>query len=146
MQRFTSSQVEALTLRELTDAYNIIAESPIKKFKDKPTGVRRLLDALKAVGLLSDGIVSKVKGKSGGGNGTRRTTFNFEPMESIREIRTGTKREKVITMLRKGATIQQVQNSIGWDARTAREGIKLIHTYVGYGLAEDDQGIISLVE
>ncbi len=151
----TIDQVMSASLSDLANVYNELADKPIKKFKDKPTGQRRVLDILRKNGLLeSDAPKAKAKpakakkaaAAKSSGTGTRRTDFNLEGAEEVRAYREGTKRAQVIDMLRKGATIEEVQDAIGWDSRTAREGIKLINTYVGFGLAEDEDGVITLVE
>ena len=144
MQKYTTGQIASMSLNELALSYNTVAEKSIKRFKDKETGIRRVTELFKTLGLI--GAKKAAQKSSGGGGGTRCGAFNFPKAKEIREHRAGTKRATVIDMLRVGATFEEVQKSIGWDSRTAREGIKLVHSCVGYGLNEDKNGVITLVE
>ena len=49
-------------------------------------------------------------------------------------------------LLRNGATVEEVMDLTGWNVRQAREGISLLHTYCGFGLTQDSDGVITLVE
>lgn len=66
--------------------------------------------------------------------------------EEPKQYRPGTKRAQTIDLLSRpeGATVEEVMEATGWPYATALEGIKLVHTYVGYGLREDDDSRIYL--
>lgn len=71
----------------------------------------------------------------------RRVQFDLPAKKDIKPHREGTKRARVIELLSQkgGATFEEVMDDpkIQWDRRTTYEGIKLINTQVGYGLAEN---------
>lgn len=74
-----------------------------------------------------------------------RTGMAYDPNpEGVREIREGTKRHTVMLLLTRtgGATLEEVMETTGWPERTALEGIRLLATYVGYGIEESDNGQI----
>lgn len=75
-----------------------------------------------------------------------RKAFSFEPKKEQKDHKPGTKRAAVVELLRsdKGATFEQIQQATGWDDRTAYEGIRLIHGYLGYGIRETAEGCIQL--
>lgn len=71
-----------------------------------------------------------------------RKAFAFEPLKEQKPHKPNTKRAKVLEMLLSGATFVQIQEATKWDDRTAYEGIRLIHGYLGYGLVEGPDGVI----
>jgi hypothetical protein len=56
--------------------------------------------------------------------------------------RANSKRAKVIELTGRpqGATFAEIQAATGWDDRNAYEGVKLLHSALGYGLAEPTLG------
>lgn len=72
-----------------------------------------------------------------------RKEMYWPARDEVREYRKGTKRAKVIEMLRRpeGATFSAIKEACGWNDTQAYEGIKLVHGYVGYGIREKD-GVI----
>jgi len=137
----TTAQISTMTLGELASAFNALAAKPVKRFRDKATAIRRLNDEIE--GVKQDEAIEKHVAK-------RTRTFNYTyPLkdEGARPVREGSKRARVIEQLRDGTTVEEVMAENGWNERQAREGIRLIHTYVGYGLVQDEEtGVISLVE
>ncbi len=77
-----------------------------------------------------------------------RKPFNFSPAKEIKEHRLGTKRDRVIGMLssKEGATMEEVRAETGWNAVQSFQGVILIHTYLGHGLSEDDEGRIRIAD
>lgn len=75
-----------------------------------------------------------------------RKPFEFPAMKEIKSHRPGTKRAKTIELLsrKEGASIEEVMDANGWDKPTALEGVKLLHSYLGYGLTEDEEQRIYL--
>ena len=51
--------------------------------------------------------------------------------------RSGTKRETVINMLRKGATMEAVQEHFDWSRRNTVECFRILHNEYGFGFATD---------
>lgn len=72
-----------------------------------------------------------------------RKPFAFEPLKEQKPHKPNTKRAKVLEMLLSGATFVEIQEATKWDDRTAYEGIRLIHGYLGYGLKETPDGKIT---
>ena len=65
----------------------------------------------------------------------------------IKPHRQGSKRALAIALLSGGgATLQAIMDETGWSRRDAREGVYRIHTDLGYGLAEDEHGVIRLLD
>lgn len=87
----------------------------------------------------------KPKRSEKGQGGDKALVFNLPFLGEIKEHRPGTKRAKVIEMLTPGATLEQVMAEIGWDRKTAYEGIRLVHFYLGYGIKTEDGGVIRLI-
>lgn len=126
---FDRNQLASMTLGALVELYNRHAEKPIRKFRDKPTAVNRVLDVLPE----EEPSPEKVS------NGTRSgipTSLEREALKEVKEPREGSKRHALLLLLEDGATLEEVQNDarIGWDRRTALEGIRLLHSQCGYGL------------
>jgi hypothetical protein len=78
------------------------------------------------------------------GEPQNRKRFDWPPRGEVKKHRVGTKRAKALALLLRpeGATLEEVQETCGWDAANAYEGIKLLHGYLGYGVREDEQGRI----
>ncbi len=75
-----------------------------------------------------------------------RKLFNWDAApEGVKAHRPGTKRAHVVeTLSGDGATFDEIAAHCDWDRRTAYEGIKLIHSLLGWGLREDPEtGIIT---
>jgi len=158
-ERSSSQDLQNMSIPELVDIYNQIAQKPIKTFRTKADAVRRVEEARAAQAMGSTEVkrakkktVSKKTGKkknqdgseTSGRRGRPRAPFNYEPKDTIKSHREGTKRAQVIGMLREGATIEEIMQATGWKYRDAYEGVKLIHHQVGYGLEEKSTGKIYL--
>lgn len=78
--------------------------------------------------------------------GTRaRKLFDLPFKAPLKTHREGTARDKAIIILKKGATFAEVQKATGWTLhRHCYEGIRLLNTHLGYGVKEDDKGLIKL--
>lgn len=63
----------------------------------------------------------------------------------VHRYRSGTKRARLILMLMDGATFEECRDALGWSDKIAAENLSLLHTYVGFGLREDDDGRIYLL-
>jgi hypothetical protein len=76
----------------------------------------------------------------------RRKRFDLACTGRIRSHRPGTARERVIQLLRRGATFGEIQHLFKWDYGTCHNAIWSLHSILGYGIMEDDDGRIWLVE
>ena len=64
----------------------------------------------------------------------------------LRKFRKNTTRAKLIALLRRGATIRKCMKSTGLAYKDCYDSIMCLHTYTGFGLNENDQGVIFLLE
>lgn len=71
--------------------------------------------------------------------------WNLPYTGRINKYRTGTKRAELIMMLKDGATFDECRDAFGWHRDLAWKHIRLLHTYVGFGLRQEDDGRIYLV-
>lgn len=73
-----------------------------------------------------------------------RKAFEFPAKKEQRAHRPGTKRAQVLEKLlsKEGATFVEIQTLTKWEDRTAYEGVRLLHSYLGYGLRESATGQI----
>jgi len=130
-----------MTLAELLAAYIERAGEPVKKFKSKKAAIEALeaLDGKpeRATEAIPEEVAEKVKSR-------KRKPFIWPVKDEIKPHRAGTKRAFVVeTLTTTGATFDEVAEHCGWDKPTCYEGIKLIHSALGYGLFEDTStGII----
>lgn len=76
-----------------------------------------------------------------------RKPFDADPKAEIKDYLPGTDRAKIIEMLSRpeGATLDQIKTELKIDQKKAYQSVKLINTFLGYGLREDDSGRIFLV-
>lgn len=82
---------------------------------------------------------------SGKPSKARRKLLNLPARSNQKPHREGTNRAKLVQLLHSGATIEQCMAATGWGFRNTYEGIRILHTYLGYGLVEDERGVIKLV-
>ena len=104
-------------------------------------------------------MVEEIVAKRGGGRkkGSRtKGRFNLPLKSEVRSIREGTLRYQAAQLLKTGATFDQIEALVrDFDderektsetvSRRSYEVVRLLHTFIGYGLREDDNGVITLV-
>jgi len=73
--------------------------------------------------------------------------IDWQPKSEIREHRPGTKRAKLVRMMsrKNGATRAQLRRATDWDDKTLRDGLRLVHVALGYGIKEDEKGRLRVV-
>jgi hypothetical protein len=76
----------------------------------------------------------------------RGMRFFFPVADEIKNVRPGTHRATLVELLstKEGASFEECQAATGWDKKTCYEGIRLLHSYVGYGMTQDAEGRIKL--
>lgn len=146
--------VEALKGNELVAFYNKLTGENVKKFSDRNTGLRRVKAAIAAAKPVEVEAKAKVEATKKDapsktfehGSINRRVRFSASAKAEIKGHRQGTKRATLIKLLGrdKGASMAECEAATGWDYKTCYEGIKLLNTYTGYGLSEDEEGRIRL--
>ena len=154
---------------------NLGPEKPVKRFSDRKAAIRRILslqgeqvaDSIEPTNpdpptpkpSPSKRVPVEPKSKSqerrlehqdgkqirGERKPKARKPFDCPFTGTVKPYREGTKRALVINMLKSGATFEEIMGATEWNHRTAYDGIKLIHTSVGYGLSESSTGVIRLV-
>lgn len=165
-----SENLSALSTSELLIRYNHAAGklqlTPVKRFADHKTAVRRTTEILAKLGGTETGQLSqeskpslpdpppplKLEARK------RRPNFNFPCKISTRPPRSGTLRGLVFDALEDGATPEKLGTIISqFDAARGVEtnpdtlgdrvygAIRLLHFYCGYGLRQDQAGKIWLV-
>jgi len=160
---YTEENLSTLSGPALVEAYNgLKPEKDVKRFSNRDTGIKRILQlqaerAEEVEDLGGEPLPPKVKPNRSkqapvkpkrpaqASGGTRRKRFD-EPYQGFtKPCREGTKRAKIVALLTKGATFHECMEATGWDQRTCYDGIKLVHKDLGYGLTEDEDGIIELL-
>lgn len=144
--------ISDLSLSELRDHYNGLAKQAgvptISKFRDKATGQRRCQE-----------LEKQVKPKKKGERKKRgmRFVFPFNGREHLRSVRDEESlRGMCVDLLTAGATFDEVEKLVvEFDKRRKRdpqhierrayELVRIMHYYLGYGIAHDQStGIIKL--
>ena len=161
----STSQLEALSTKELVETYNKLAaknkKPAVQKFSDRKTAIRRV------AALMSETPAPVVKEtpapvvKEKPERKIRNFRFVFPAEDTIKNVRTGTNRHKLIEVLQTknsegkvvGATFDELMAAT-WgqnknmspeiQRKTTYEGLRLLHYWVGYGMRQDEQGRITL--
>lgn len=155
------SQLETMTGAELVGLYNKNCVKlknplpPVKKFTDKETAVRRVAN------LLNDVEAQKPAANSNKERKVRRKYFNFvgdetpkpytPDMSKLRgRLFVELKKPEGMTFERAMEIVREFDKDRGKEPfnveRRAYEGTRLIHYYLGYGLKQDENEVIFLVE
>lgn len=158
--KHTIENIPNMPTTEILAAFNELTGSNVKRFSTRKAGVDRLtkaiIEASDKVGgdeqerLLQEKqeepkakVVKEPKAKT-----TRVTVIDLKRQDTIKGHRPETKRAIIINLLgsRNGATVEECMAATGWDRKTCMEGIRLLNTYLGYGLKSDEAGHIHLVK
>jgi len=149
------SDLTQKSMKELVELYNEnaanLGEKPVKKFSDKKTAIRRTTEIIARRKGGAQEPAAPTSPEEPKAQRKSRADFNLEPGEqrTIRAPQEGkkpSKRYQVLLMLERGTTIEEVMEAIGWDRRTAYDGIRLINKYSGRALVQDENGVITLGE
>lgn len=141
----TTKNLDTLTIAQLVALYNEHADKPVKKFRSKKDAIRRVKAVLPAKKQKRSGAKSSSRKRKTDSNGVGHVRpMSFAADAEQKSVREGTKRATVLQLLsrKNGATIGEVMEATGWDRKTAFDGIKLLHTAVGYGLVAGEDGRI----
>ena len=129
----------SLTLKQLVDLFNQHSDKPTKKFSDRKSAIRRTLAVLPGAEPKPEPKPETDKPKA---TRNRKRVFEADAKAEKKAPRADSKRAIVLAMLLKGTTHAEVMETIGWDGRTAAEGIRLVNKACGYGLSTDEDGTI----
>jgi len=168
------SFLEEAKTADLLGLHNMIAGTDTKRFASRAAAVKRVNKTLaegdenqiklavkdilgdkaakalggKAVPSKKPVVKKKKKKVVKTGEVNRRKVISCDPKDKVKGYRDGTKRAELIRLLgrKAGATIAECMKATEWNYKTCYEGIKLLNTYVGYGLEENEKsGKIKLV-
>jgi len=156
----STAQLEAMSGSQLVALYNEQRVKlkdplpPVNKFSDKETAVRRVQNLLNDVKAQQPEPAPEKKER-----GVRRKYFNFQPNKEIKPYTPDMKqlRGRLFVELKKGMTFERAMEIVReFDAdrgvpsknveRRAYEGTRLVHYYLGFGLRQDENLVIWLVE
>ena len=133
-----SADLKNLTTAEIVDAYNKqakkIGEKPVKRFANRATAIKRTTAILKQ-GYATSVSVPSTKVKKSTGRPSKE--LNLKPRDG-RAIREGSLAEKAYTLLKKGATRDQLAKLIGGANASGRVRTLLLrmNTYNGIGISQ----------
>lgn len=143
--------MSALKIRNEGDEVEIDADqvSVLIRFRNQRPG--RVLSKVLTPQAPKKGTGGKAPVVVGAENVPRGVVGEEQPLaapaaKEIREHRPGTKRAKVVTMLRKGTTIQRIMKEMSWNRSDARAAVRQIHRELGYGIDEGKGGKLALLE
>ena len=128
----TKKEFEDLTLSEMRDLYNQHSDKPVKKFRSRVEGLRRVRELMKNVP--NDG------GKSVPRKKDKRA--DRSPAAEVVEPRSGSKRGQMLEMMLapKGVTSEEMQEAFEWSPTDVNQALRLLVRKNGYGVREDESG------
>lgn len=75
----------------------------------------------------------------------RRKRISSPPRPPFQPCKGGTKREQLKEVLEHGATVQECMDALGITYHSLNTHLRMLHTVNGYGIQEDDNGVLRLV-
>lgn len=154
---FTQTELETKTGPELVNIFNgIEGVSPVKRFRTREAGVSRIITTYTGMliaDMIPDDVVDKTSFRKLEENPVTkvkkvRGVYNEPRKELIRTFRPNSRRGRLITLLLgEGATFDQllVNSEVGFPQEDVlHKTIRILNWWTGYGLATDDNGIITL--
>lgn len=137
LNRFkTKADLEALSTRELLRVYNTLTGRSATKFASRSKGVEQTLRALETRRSEQKGSGRRQVREQDAQRRGAGMSFRLPPRAEQKEPRTGSKRARVLELLRRanGALFSEVQAECGWDEKSTYEGIRLLAVFSGFGL------------
>lgn len=134
------STIESMSLADLAALYNSLRpESPVKKFSDRKTAVRRVLaaveeaEAAKAAAAPAEPAAQPEAAPRRRSGPRKPRTAQHVPTGPEKAPRPGTKRADLLAaLLGGGMTIDEMQSWFGWQVRDCRDALKLLAKQNGY--------------
>lgn len=133
--------LERLTIPQLAALYYELTGRKVTRFKTKNEAICTVRPA----------VVKKIlESKSRFSRGEtprhrKRKKYNLPAGNVLRNFRKGSQRAKIIDMLLEGATFEEIQATFNLSYKNAYQNIRLLNTCVGFGLKEDENGVIRIV-
>ena len=131
-----SNDLKTLNTVEIVDVYNKqaakLGQSKVKRFANRATAIKR------TKALLALSPESKSAPKKAKSNGRPTKQLNLSPRANGKEIREGSLAEKVLLLLKKGATRDQLAKAIGGNNAPGRVRTLLLrmNTHNGVGITQ----------
>jgi hypothetical protein len=134
------STIESMSLADLAALYNSLRpESPVKKFSDRKTAVRRVLaaveeaEAAKAAATPAEPATQPEAAPRRRSGPRKPRTVRHVPTGPEKAPRPGTKRADLLAaLLGGGMTIEEMQSRFGWQVRDCRDALALLAKHNGY--------------
>jgi len=139
-KKFTSvkstGHLEQMPVADLLRLYAKLTKKPAPEFKQKDALVRACILELAKTNTPPGRRRIKVE-KKRELEPKNRKPWAFDPTRlEPTTPRKGTKREKLIAMLRKGATFGEIEKALGWTYKQAFVQMRAVNTKNGYGILE----------
>tara|TARA_R110000764_G_scaffold36736_2_gene81991 strand:+ start:24269 stop:24745 length:477 start_codon:yes stop_codon:yes gene_type:complete len=132
----STGRLEQMPVADLLRLYAKLTGKPAPEFKQKDALVRACILELAKTNTPPGRRRIKVEKKLER-EPPNRKPWGFDPTRlEPTKVRKGTKREKLIAMLRKGATFAEVQSRLGWTYKQAFVQMRHVNTKNGYGFVE----------
>lgn len=154
----TAADLKGLNRGQLVGVYNELTGKSIKAFKDLPTAVLRTTEAYQQWAKDHPDQVKPAPApkapkqpREKGPRKVKSLDFNYpvgsDECPEIRPPREGSSRAKVVELLKKGTTLEEVMKETGWTRAQAVPGIRLVHHKCGYGIrTQKSDGKLKLVQ
>ena len=147
---FTQDQLEAKTGPELVAIFNALdGVSPVKRFRDRETGVNRILGYTQVESVLTD-LDTQDEAEVVARQPKVRGIYNEARKEVIRTFRPNSRRGRLISLLlNEGATFDDLlaNSEVGFQEEDVlHKTIRILNWWTGYGLTTDDSGVIRLAD
>jgi len=134
----SSGTLEEMPVSELLQLHRKLVPDRTPEFKDKGALVRAII-----IELAKKDAPSRRRrevAKRPENEPPNRKPWAFDPTRlEPKNPRKGTKREKLIAMLRKGATFGEIQKALGWTYKQAFVQMRAVNTKNGYGFVEKNK-------
>jgi len=131
----SSGILEEKPVSELLKLYQSLVPGDLPEFRDKGALVRACI--IELAKQERPGRRRRVAAKPVEKEPKNRKPWAFDPtMLEPKQPRKGSKREKLIGMMRKGATFAEIQEALGWTYKQAFVQMRAVNTQNGWGVYE----------
>lgn len=133
-----TTDLKKLSTVEIVDVYNKqakkLGEKPVKRFATRAAAVKRTKTIMELTKPVKGGKPLKYKAK----NGRPTKELNLASRANGKDVRAGSLAEKVLVLLKKGATHDQLAKAIGGTNAPGRVRTLLLrmNTHNGIGIAQ----------
>lgn len=154
---YSLKELKSMSGPELVKTFNNLPDTnPVKRFKNRETGVRRILSALgpitpdeasDIVQEIADSVIPKVELTTPKKRGRKRASRGMynEPLgQTLRTCRKNSGRGRLLDLCLEGRTFKQLQEALPqWTEDMLHRHIRNMHFYLGYRLETSLAGVIT---